>query len=65
MRRFKLLVDLPFLKKGSVFQFYDETGYVRWEGEEGPTRPHGPLRDGLSGYLWLLSTERKYLRRLK
>ena len=60
-QRYKLLIDLPFLKKGSIFEFEVETGKIyanRFTGFE------YPLREGLSSYLWLLRTERKYLREL-
>lgn len=61
-RRCKLLVDLPFLKKGSIFEFDDESGKVysnRLTGFEYPLRP------GLAMYLWLLLTEKKYMRKLR
>ena len=62
MRAYKLLVNLPFLKKGSIFHFYDEDGNIF--AVHNLIESEYPLRQGLSGYLWLLSTERKYLKRL-
>lgn len=61
MRILKLKLDLPFLKKGSIFGFEDDTRLIfAFNLNYGPA-PY-PLRPGLSGYLWLLSTEgRKYL----
>ena len=64
-RRYKMTTDrLPFLSKGAVYEFDDETGNVyRPEVSE-----ETPLRSGIAGYLWLLLTEdgarKKYLRRL-
>jgi len=61
-RQFKLLINLPFLKKGKEFVFDDETGYVYaiLDGKQSDI----PLRRGLAGYLWLLMTEKKYLKRI-
>ena len=64
-RRYKMTTDrLPFLPKGAVYEFDDETGNVyRPEVSE-----ETPLRSGIADYLWLLLTEdgarKKYLRRL-
>ena len=58
-RIFKLKVNVPFMKKGSVFRLHDQTGAVTWfdEGKE----IEYSLRPGLAQYLWLLSTEPKYM----
>ena len=58
-RIYELKVDLPFLKKGTLFVFYDSTGLVYWidNGKE----TEYPLRSGLAGYLWLLLTEKRYM----
>lgn len=61
-RTYELRVDLPFLTKGTVFVFYDSTGNVHWI-DNGKETNH-PLRNGLAGYLWLLLTERKYMKEL-
>ncbi len=64
MRRFELLVSIPFLLKGRVFLFDDETGEVFTilkDGEVGVV----PLRAGLALYLWLLVTEKKYMQEIK
>lgn len=54
MRYFELLVDLPFLKKGRVYAFDDDTGNV-FSVINGEVASY-PLRNGLSGYLWMLLT---------
>lgn len=59
-RVFKLMVDLPFLSKGTTFVFYDSNALVHWIDEGLETEY--PLRPGLAGYLWLLLTERKYMK---
>ncbi len=58
-RKFKLLIDVPFLKKGNIFIMYDSTGNVHWidEGKESEY----PLRTGLAAYLWLLATEKEFM----
>ena len=60
MRQYKLLLDLPFLKKGRIFEFDDDTGdvYAIIDDETVDT----PLRSGLAGYLWLLLTEKRYMK---
>ena len=30
IRTFKLMIDLPFLSKGTLFVFYDSTGFIHW-----------------------------------
>jgi hypothetical protein len=59
-RVFKLMIDLPFLTKGTLFVFYDSSGYVHWidDGKE----TEYPLRTGLASYLWLLCTEKKLMK---
>ena len=61
MRIFKLKLDLPFLKKGRIFGFDDETHLIFPVNlNDGPAEH--PLRPSLEGYLWLLLTEgEKYL----
>lgn len=59
MRKYKLLVELPFLPKGSIYGFNDESGEVfRWDNT---SKPHGfcewPLQPGLAQYLWSLITD--------
>lgn len=57
-------MNLPFLFKG-IYHFDDETGQVWREHPEKPEELIGPLRQGLSGYLWLLTTSGKFMRRVK
>lgn len=59
----KLCIDVPFLNRGDVYYFEMETGHVwRKHKTEGFI---GPLRSGLAGYLWLLTTNRNYMRKVK
>lgn len=55
-RVFKLLKEVPFMHKGTLFVFYDSSAHVHWidNGKE----TEYPLRTGLAGYLWLLMTEK-------
>lgn len=57
---YELIKDLPFLKKGTQFIFYDASGNVTWidNGKE----TEYPLRTGIASYLWLLRTEKKYFK---
>lgn len=63
IRTFKLLVDPPFLEKGSVFLMQDSSADIYWF-DNGKISEY-PLRPGLAGYLWLLCTERKYMKLIK
>ena len=56
MDEYTLIVDLPFLPKGAVYQFDKETGFVYRVVAAKPFEY--PLRNGLAGYLWLLLTEK-------
>ena len=62
-RVYELRIDLPYLTKGTLFVFYDSTGFVHWidNGKE----TEYLLRTGLAGYLWLLLTEKKYMTRIE
>ena len=62
-RIYELRIDLPFLTKGTLFVFYDSSANVHWidNGKE----TEYPLRSGLAGYLWLLLTEKKYMKLLE
>jgi hypothetical protein len=62
MRYYELRVDLPFLKQKSQFAFDDDNGNIFMI--ENQRVAEYPLRAGLSGYLWLLLTERKYLKKI-
>ena len=55
-------MSFPFLKKGNVYCFDDETGNVYFIDKDGEQSAY-PLRLGLSGYPWLLLTDRKYLKK--
>jgi hypothetical protein len=61
MREFELMVDLPFLEKGTHFIMDDDTSHVFWITDNGDVSEY-PLRPGLAGYLWLLATEIKCMR---
>lgn len=65
MRVFRLKKDLPFLRRGALFLFDDESGEVfSSENIIGTQWNKYPLRPGLSGYLWLLLTDgRKYFKK--
>lgn len=61
MRKFRLKIDLPFLPKGSIYWFDDETASVYMD--EGGFPAEYSLRMALSSYLMLLRTEgKKYLK---
>jgi len=60
-RVYELRVNLPFLTKGTLFVFYDASANVHWIEDNGKETEY-PLRPGLSGYLWLLLTEKKYMK---
>lgn len=58
---FKLMVDLPFLKKGNKYLFDYETAQVWRVGPD--SKPFDmELRPALANYLWLLMTEKRYMR---
>jgi hypothetical protein len=59
-RIFELLINVPFLKKNRRFYFDDSTGDVYAECEK--QRAQYPLRPALAGYLYLLATEKKYMK---
>ena len=64
MRTFELIVDLPFLEKGSQFVFQDDNAWV-YAILDGEVAEY-PLRTGLAAYLWLLLTDDgKYLKPVK
>ena len=64
MRKYKLKIDLPFMEKGSIYYFDDETANIYAE-LDGKISEY-PLRIGLSAYLWLLLTcGNKYLKENK
>ncbi len=60
-RVFKLMIDLPFLEKGTHFAMYGSSADVHWIDHENHESTY-PLRPGLATYLWLLCTERKYMK---
>ncbi len=60
IRTFKLMIDVPFLNKGLIVVMHDRTGEVFWIDDGKKTEY--PLRPGLAGYLWLLCTEKKYMK---
>ena len=61
MREFKLMVDVPYLKKGTRFIMDDVTSDVFFITDNGELSRYA-LRSSLAGYLWLLATDRKYMR---
>jgi hypothetical protein len=60
-RKIKLLVGVPFLPKGSQYWLYDSSGQVFWIDRKGKVSEY-PLRTGLAGYIWLLTTEPKFVK---
>ncbi len=60
----RLIKNVPLLKKGRLFLFEIDTGMV-WGMKDKNTTFSYPLREELAGYLWLLRTEKGYLRRVK
>jgi hypothetical protein len=64
MRIYKLLEDLPFMKRFNLYAFDDETGEV-YLVENNKVNEY-PLRIGLASYLNLLRMEgNKYLKEVK
>ena len=61
---YRLIKDIPLLRKGKLFHFETETGHI-WGMKDKYTTNSYPLREGLSGYLWLLRTEKGYFRKVK
>lgn len=57
MSFYKLLKELPFLRKDTIFAFEFETACI-YLVSDGLIAEHS-LRSGLSGYLWMLFTERE------
>lgn len=64
LRKVQLLIDVPFLSKGSEYWLYDSTGQVYWIDRKGKISDY-PLRQGLAGYIWLLATDPKYVKILE
>jgi len=58
-----LLKNLPMMKRGYRYYFEMESGHVYRHHEERSAELIGPLRTGLAGYLWLLSTESKWMKK--
>jgi len=52
-RDFKMMIDLPYLKKGKVYYTDYETAEIYGYESDGNVMTI-PLRNGLSGYIWLL-----------
>ena len=61
---FELKISVPFLKKGSKFLANDMTGEIYWYETPDKVAEY-PLRSSLSGYLWLLMTEKKFVKIIK
>ena len=62
--KYRLMVDIPFLKKGREFFMDEETARVYGYESDGEIMAH-PLRTGLASYLWLLRTEPKYMKKVR
>jgi len=60
-RVFKLMVELPFLPKGTLYAMYDSSAFVHWIDDKGKESEYA-IRPGLAGYLWLLCTEKKLMK---
>ena len=58
---YRLLKEVPMLER-RVYRFHSGCAHVLWS--ETGARWHS-LRPGLSGFLWLLRTEKGYFRRTK
>ena len=54
----ELKVELPYLKKGNLYNFDMDSGNVFRLCENGKFAEY-PLRSGLAGYLWMLKYEDK------
>lgn len=63
-RIFQLKKQLPFLKKGTQYVFYDSTNHVSWIEEDG-SESGCSLRENVSGYLWLLLTEKRVMKLIR
>ena len=64
MKIYKLLVDLPFMKRFNLYAFDDEIGRVFLVVDNKVAEY--PLRNGLGSYLMLLRMEgNKYLKEVK
>jgi hypothetical protein len=64
MRLFRMKVDLPFLPKGAVYAVDDDLAWVYRVDDDGQIGEYA-LRKGLAGYLCLLMTEPKYMKKLE
>ena len=62
----RLKKDFPMLRKGSKFFFGEQSGDVFGYENENKVMDH-PLRQGLAGYLWLLSCgeSNKYIEKVE
>jgi len=59
---YKMMIGVPFLDKGNVYEMDDLTAEVfRVTKKE----RLGPMRAGLANYLWMLRTEKRYMKRVK
>ena len=56
--------EFPYWKKGTMFGFEDDTGIV-WGMKDKETTSSYPLRASLSGYLYLLLTEKGLFRKVR
>jgi hypothetical protein len=62
-RIFKAKVDLPYIHKDCEYLVEDETGFIYMCQNEKALEY--PLRQEISGYIWLLLTENKYFEQVK
>jgi len=65
MRKYKVMVEVPFIMKGTIYFFDDESGNVFGINAQGLPNTYA-VRPAIAQYLWLLKTENsKYLREVK
>jgi len=62
--KYKLIKPVPLLIKNSIFVFNRDTGEIFGVEKNGKKMEYA-LRPGLSGYLWLLRTEKGFFKKVK
>ena len=61
MQRMKMLISLPFFNQGSIYAFDYESENV-WRCNDDNSLFDYPLRDELSGYLWMIKDNFVYMK---
>ena len=62
-RYFQMETSIPFLPKGAIYAFVDETGFV-YRVNDNIINEY-PLRKGLAGYLCLLRSEKGIMKEVQ